>query len=172
MLAHRLRRCTGINLAMFGVPTKHWTNSVLMLAHHLWCWPRINPPIFGVCSNETSNQCWFNAGPLSMTLAQYWISIVSICLLQPGVPSHYVSKSETLDPALVYCWPTVYDVGPAVNQRWANVSCLLGMWGISHRQTKYRIPDSLFTPNPYLAALCLSVYHKPESKRHLSIFQL
>ena len=29
-------------------------------------------------------------------------------------------------PTLVYCWPTVYDVGPAVNQRWVNVLCLLG----------------------------------------------
>ena len=29
-------------------------------------------------------------------------------------------------PTLVYCWPTVVDVGPTVNQRWANVSCLLG----------------------------------------------
>ena len=33
-------------------------------------------------------------------------------------------------PALVYCWPTVYDAGPTVNQRWANVSCLLGWYTI------------------------------------------
>ena len=26
-------------------------------------------------------------------------------------------------PTLVYCWPIVYDVGPTVKQRWANVSC-------------------------------------------------
>ena len=30
-----------------------------------------------------------------------------------------------LSPTLVYCWPTVYDVGPTVNQRRTSVSCLL-----------------------------------------------
>ena len=30
-----------------------------------------------------------------------------------------------------YCWPTVYDVGPTVNQRWANATCLLGKMPIS-----------------------------------------
>ena len=33
----------------------------------------------------------------------------------------YPSKHETLAKG----WFTVYDVGPTVNQRWANVSCLL-----------------------------------------------
>ena len=40
----------------------------------------------------------------------------------------YISQ-QTLDvgPALVYYWPTAYDAGPIVNQRWAYVSCLLGI---------------------------------------------
>ena len=29
-------------------------------------------------------------------------------------------QTGVIDPTLVYCWPTVYDVGPTVNQRWAN----------------------------------------------------
>ena len=35
-------------------------------------------------------------------------------------------KKQTVGRTLVYCWPTVYDAGPTVNQRWASVSCLLG----------------------------------------------
>ena len=38
-----------------------------------------------------------------------------------------IPSNRTRWPTLVYCWPTVYDVGPTVNQRWTNVSCLLGM---------------------------------------------
>ena len=30
-------------------------------------------------------------------------------------------------PNVVYCWGSVEDGGPAVKQRWANVSCLLGI---------------------------------------------
>ena len=30
-------------------------------------------------------------------------------------------------PALVYCLASVVDGGPTVNQRWANVTCLLGI---------------------------------------------
>ena len=29
-------------------------------------------------------------------------------------------------PTLVYSWLAVYEVGPTVNRRWANVSCLMG----------------------------------------------
>ena len=40
----------------------------------------------------------------------------------------YVKSQQTSDvgPALAYCWHTVYDFGPTVNQRWADASCLLG----------------------------------------------
>ena len=35
-------------------------------------------------------------------------------------------------------WPTVYDVGPAVNQRWANdYVCLEGAWDRLHYQWAY-----------------------------------
>ena len=33
-------------------------------------------------------------------------------------------KSTDIGLTLVYCWPIVYDAGPTVNQRWANVLCL------------------------------------------------
>ena len=28
-----------------------------------------------------------------------------------------------IDTILFYCWPTVYDVGPALKQHWVNASC-------------------------------------------------
>ena len=31
-----------------------------------------------------------------------------------------------IGPTLVYCWANVVDGGPTVNQRWADVSCLVG----------------------------------------------
>ena len=35
-------------------------------------------------------------------------------------------ESRGTKPILVYCWPTVYDVGPTVNQHWLDASCLPG----------------------------------------------
>ena len=42
--------------------------------------------------------------------------------------SQRLTFAETWDvgSTLVYCWAHVVDGGPTVNQRWANVSCLLG----------------------------------------------
>ena len=37
-----------------------------------------------------------------------------------------------IGPALLYCWHTVDNVGPTVNQRWAGVSCLLRGEVFSH----------------------------------------
>ena len=31
-----------------------------------------------------------------------------------------------VEPMLVYCWPTVSDAGPGLNQQWVNVLCLRG----------------------------------------------
>ena len=39
---------------------------------------------------------------------------------------HKAQPDRDVGPTLVYCWPTVYDGGPTVNQRCVNVSCLLG----------------------------------------------
>ena len=36
-------------------------------------------------------------------------------------------KIWDVGPTLVYCWVTVYDTDLTVNQRWANVSCVLGV---------------------------------------------
>ena len=43
---------------------------------------------------------------------------------------------QTLDagPTLVYCWASVVDGGRTVNQRWANVSCLLGYYILVKRK--------------------------------------
>ena len=51
-----------------------------------------------------------------------------------------MQSQQTWDdgPTLVYCWPSVVDGGPTVNQRWAHVSCLLGLPGI--RPPHYKTP--------------------------------
>ena len=47
-----------------------------------------------------------------------------ICI-KTGI-SHPHRPQQTCDigPTMVYCWATVYDAGPTVNQRWPNLSCL------------------------------------------------
>ena len=36
-------------------------------------------------------------------------------------------QTRDIEPLLVQCWASVVDGGPALNQQWLNVSCLLGM---------------------------------------------
>ena len=48
------------------------------------------------------------------------------CILHKSRGVVDIQQTCDVDPTLVYCWPTVYDVGPTVNQGCANVSCLLG----------------------------------------------
>ena len=35
-------------------------------------------------------------------------------------------QTRDIEPMLVQCWASVVDDGPALNQHWVNVSCLLG----------------------------------------------
>ena len=37
-----------------------------------------------------------------------------------------LKDDDTPQQTRVYCWANVVDGGPTVNQRWANISCLLG----------------------------------------------
>ena len=64
----------------------------------------------------------FWVGPVSWTLGQ---------LLNGASQQTWV-----VGPTLVYCWPTVYEAGPTVNQRCPNVSCFLGCW-VSQAPGKY-----------------------------------
>ena len=50
------------------------------------------------------------------------------------------------EPVVVQCWATVYDAGPALNQQWLSVWCLLwwGMW--SHLSRTPPPPRWLITP--------------------------
>ena len=60
---------------------------------------------------------------------------------------NWMSSWQTwdVDPTLFYCWANVVDGGPTVNQRWANVSCLLG----------YCPPDTRRSPD-----VCLMSAHR------------
>ena len=56
---------------------------------------------------------------------------LSRCLLNVGyfmlaeVRTH-TQQTQYVEPMLVYCWFTVYDAEPTINQHWPNVLCLLG----------------------------------------------
>ena len=39
-----------------------------------------------------------------------------------------LTKTRGIDPMLVYCWLSVVDAGPTVNQHWTNASCSRGSW--------------------------------------------
>ena len=36
-------------------------------------------------------------------------------------------QTRDADPMLVYCWASVEDAGPTLNQRWVNISCWLNV---------------------------------------------
>ena len=56
-----------------------------------------------------------------------WLQTVLIkCKLNQFKDSNVAFDSGRLYGLLGYCWPYVYDAGPKVNQRWANVSSFPG----------------------------------------------
>ena len=60
------------------------------------------------------------------------VQMVTFYLLEGQLKTHtdqVAAAQETwnVGATLVYCWASVEDGGPAVNQRWANVSRLLGV---------------------------------------------
>ena len=60
----------------------------------------------------------FNIGAMRLVLTEEHLA----------ASTHYHINQQNRDvgPTLVYCWADVVDGGPTVNQRWADVSCLLG----------------------------------------------
>ena len=52
-----------------------------------------------------------------------------------------ITRTRDVGPTLVYCWPTVYDAVPTVNQYWANISgsdMCAGKWGGGGRRNSNR----------------------------------
>ena len=64
--------------------------------------------------------------------------------IQCKSPHYVVPANMRRWPTSIYCWPTIYDVGPRVKERWDNFSCLLGclcrcaMSGKGHSTLYYR----------------------------------
>ena len=57
---------------------------------------------------------------------------------------HCSHQAQDVDPMLVYCWPTVYDAGPTINQPLVSVSCStdIALWlyiaiAVSVKETQY-----------------------------------
>ena len=57
-------------------------------------------------------------GPLESS--KEWTFLVCNHLVQS-------QQKQDINPLFVECWSTVYDAGPALNQRWVKLSCLLGL---------------------------------------------
>ena len=38
----------------------------------------------------------------------------------------YSQQTQGIDPMLIYCWTTVFDAGPTLNQHWVDAFCLPG----------------------------------------------
>ena len=56
-------------------------------------------------------------------VCRWKVAVIGIPIWSPRL-SEVPQQTWAVRLTLVYCWPTVYGVGPTVNQRWANVS-----WG-------------------------------------------
>ena len=78
---------------------------------------------------------------MNMCASLFSINILVVELMDDDSPEFACTKTGAtavsvmaqqtcaVGPTLVYCWASVVDGGPAVNQCWANVSCLLGADG-------------------------------------------
>ena len=74
------------------------------------------------------NQCWLTVcdGVLTLGLNQIGSTVLRLMGSCNSGFSDNTQQTWDVGPTLIYCWPTVYDVGPTVNQRRTNVSCFLG----------------------------------------------
>ena len=63
-----------------------------------------------VRKHDTITQCCFNDEPASKTVGQHWNSIGWM---------HRVGAKNTTDPVIDWCWASVVDDWPALNQQWA-----------------------------------------------------
>ena len=56
------------------------------------------------------------------------VKVIPSVSVNPVWPSH---QTLGIDPMLASYWPTVYDVGPTINQHWVSVSCFLSYQSIN-----------------------------------------
>ena len=60
------------------------------------------------------------------TLKQHWIYVS--CFIGRTITIDLTQPTRYIIPTLIYCWAIVCDAGPTVNQRWDNVSYLIGSY--------------------------------------------
>ena len=79
-------------------------------------------------------------------------------LITPPSPQTQAHSQQTRDvlPMLVYCWASVVDDGPTLNQHWLNVSCLLGIARIPPKNVK-SFPQQTRDVETMLFKCCVSV---------------
>ena len=111
--------------------------------HNLWCgFTLINFWLSETSKHEMLHQCWVIVGSPSTTLSQNYATIgcryafsvkplqflqalIRLWLPRPLMMWSRPLSKQIIQPELVQCWASVYDAGPALNQQWDSVSCLL-----------------------------------------------
>ena len=43
---------------------------------------------------------------------------------------YHTQQTRGVEPVLVWCWASAADGGPALDQHWVNISCLLGRYSL------------------------------------------
>ena len=111
--------------------------------HHLrmfWVLSIWQSDLWKTVAHETIEVYWEHFYDETHTISWSGCSTACISLVVPPgecvdvrldvrVKRHLVAVVETtqqthvINSMLVYCWPTVYDVGPMINQHWINGVC-------------------------------------------------
>ena len=79
----------------------------------------------------STNYGWMEI-PAPATLAQHSTVIESVPASRPTRLQQYAARPAAqqkrgVKPVLIWCWASVADSGPELDQHWVNVSCLLGV---------------------------------------------
>ena len=65
------------------------------------------------------NQCWFNVGPTSKTMAQHKTNIGVLFEFCDLTTQH----KRCIEPMLFWCWASIVGDGTTLIQHWLNISC-------------------------------------------------
>ena len=106
--------CLNISPPPTPANTGHSHNAVSMLGQRRRRWTNIDTAL-GECPVFTGTalaQHWNNIGPspcVCWIVCDWWLTL----------------RTWSIHPMLVECWAIIADAGPALNQHWVSVGCLL-----------------------------------------------
>ena len=101
-------------------------------------------------SSQCRSQCWVNASKLSTTLTQHYTKTGSAVYLAAAP-----QETRVIYPKLFQCWPNVLNAGPALEQHWVIVPCLLRLFLRNVNHFPHTIPPFLQIRTPNIIAINL-----------------